>query len=145
MPIYVNTTPVAGFTISPADTVCTNTTVTFTNTTVGDEIVGGVCDPTPAILWRISPPTGWTVTSGPLGNGFGFDDYPNSWAPSAWVSGTQALGVTFTTPGTYDITMLAGVSCAPDSITHSICVEAPPVPSFTLSPLWAALRWWPTQ
>lgn len=124
-PIRVSQTPVVDFTISPNDTACVNSTVTFTDGSVGAQ--APQCS-APRHIWSIAPAT-YTIASGSLGNTNG---NPNN--PGLWTGGSGSLGVQFTSPGTYTITDVTGNVCGFDTLTRSICVEAPPQPSFTLSP-----------
>ncbi|MEO8771581.1 MAG: PKD domain-containing protein [Ferruginibacter sp.] len=128
VPIYVSEKAPASFDIAPNDTVCVNTNVTLTNTTgANTNNDNGVCTPG-KIVWKITPTTGWTVTSGITGNDFGLTD------PSLWVNGTDILVLNYNTPGTYTIQLLTGNSiCGADSITKTICVNPTPTGSFTLN------------
>ncbi len=127
VPIYVSEKPTTGFTISPNDTVCQNSDVTFTNTSVGNTYINnGVCN-TGNSIWSISPSTGWTISSGTLGNDFGDID------PTIWTSGSSALVVSFTQPGTYSIKLKAGnPNCGKDSVIKTICVNSIPNAAFSI-------------
>lgn len=128
VPIYVSEKDTSDFSISPNDTVCVNSNVTFTNTT-GDNynIDNGVCTPGNAV-WVITPSTGYTITSGTLGNDFGLTD------PSSWMPGTDVLVVNFTTPGSYSIKLKTGnLTCGLDSIIKQICVNPTPTGSFNVN------------
>lgn len=132
VPIVVSTTPVTDFTISPNDTVCTNSNITFTSTSTGIEIQGNSCSNSPALLWDIQPATGWSISSGTLGNSNGY--IGTAWDPSSWIPGSTSMGLTFSTPGAYSIRLRSGNGCGGDTLTRIICVEAPPEPAFLLSP-----------
>ena len=132
LPITVSLAGQSGFVISPNDTACVNSTVTFTSTSTGNEIQGAVCDLTPALLWTILPAAGWTISSGALGNDNGF--VGPTYDPSSWLSGSQSLGINFNVPGQYAITLISGNSCGGDTVTQNVCIESPPVPAFTLLP-----------
>ena len=131
LPIVVSLAGSTDFTISPSDTACVNTTVTFTSTSIGNEVQGNSCDITPALLWSITPAAGWS-TGGTLGNDNGFTGA--NYDPSSWISGSTSLGVNFTTPGVYTIRLISGNSCGGDTLSRTVCIEQPPVPSFTLLP-----------
>ncbi len=109
--------PIASFTITPSAKTCTNKTVTFTNTSLGSYGVAGVCNTNFNKIWRITPSTGWAVSSGSLSG--------------------NILGVNFTKSGNYSIQLLIkkpnspSTRCTEDSITQNICVEAPQLPLFT--------------
>jgi gliding motility-associated-like protein len=125
-PIRVSQTPEAVFTASH-DTACVNTTVTFTDQSIG--LQAPACNTAPRNIWSITPATGWTVVSGTMGN-----DNGNPANPGLWTDGATNLGVQFTEPGTYTITDRTGNSCGMHTLERTICVEAPPVPAFTLTP-----------
>ncbi len=124
-PIRVSQTPQASFTLS-TDTVCVNSTVTATDASLG--LQAPQCTQ-PKHLWSVSPATGWTLSSGSLGNANG---QPGN--PGLWTGGSASLGVQFTTPGTYTITDVVGNVCGFDTLQRSVCVEAPPTAAFTLNP-----------
>ena len=126
-PITTSVQPQAGFSISPDTIACVNTTVTFTDTSVAGVIVDaqGVCNTVTQNNWLVSPASGWTVTSGSLGNA-----NPNN-NPSTW--GSSSLGIDFSTPGTYNISQIVRNSCGNDTITRAVCIEPQPVPLFTLT------------
>ena len=127
VPIYVSEKPTTEFIISPNDTVCQNSDVTFTNTSLGNTFINnGVCNNGNSI-WTISPSTGFTISSGSLGNDFGEVD------PTIWSSGTNSLIIRFTQPGNYSIKLKAGnPNCGKDSIIKTICVNSIPTAAFTV-------------
>lgn len=131
LPIVVSLAGQAGFNISPNDTACVASTVTFSSTSTGNEVLGNSCDVTPALLWSITPAVGWSIASGSLGNdnGFGVGNYD----PGSWSSGSATLGINFSVAGVYDVRLIAGNACGGDTLLRSICIEPPPVPSFTLA------------
>lgn len=126
-PIRVSETPVAQFTQS-TDTACVNTTVTFSDQSIG--LQAPQCNTPPRNIWTITPAAGWTLVSGPLGNDNG---NPNN--PGLWTDGTANLGVQFNVAGTYTVSVRTGNSCGIHTLDRTVCVEEPPVPSFTLTPL----------
>ncbi|MBP9080778.1 MAG: PKD domain-containing protein [Flavobacteriales bacterium] len=123
--IRVSGAPVADFTISPNDTACVNSTVSFTDISQGTQAPTCVG---PKHIWSISPATGWTA-AGTLGNTNG-----QPTVPGVWTSGAASLGVTFNTPGTYTVTDVAGNICSVDTVVRTLCVEQPPQPAFTALP-----------
>lgn len=131
LPIVVSLAGQADFTISPNDTACVASTITFSSTSTGNEVLGNSCDVTPALLWSITPATGWSAVSGTLGNdnGFGIGNYD----PGSWSTGSSVLGVNFAQAGTYTISIVAGNACGGDTLSRTICIEEPPIPAFTLS------------
>ena len=126
VPIYISKKPVADFDRSPNDTVCTNALVTLTNTSKNNFVDNGNCQNGNSI-WSVSPATGWSISSGNLGNDFGLAD------PSVWQSGSLILLVKFSEPGVYSIKLKTGnPNCGTDEITKTICVTVPPAPSFSI-------------
>lgn len=126
-PITTSVKPQADFTISPDTIICSNSVATFTNTSInGIEVSNNLtCNLLTRSNWLISPATGWNVVSGSLG----LTSPTNN--PSTW--GSPSLGVQFTAPGTYAISVLVRNNCGNDTITKTICVENPPSPDFSLS------------
>ena len=123
-PIYITDTPQASFT-QTADTACTNSTVTFTNTSLG---VGGANCSQPLRVWTISPNSGFVAPAG-------MGALNGSVLPNQWTNGSNAISVQFTQPGTYCITLTVGNNlCGIDDVEHCVCIEAPPQPAFTLAP-----------
>jgi hypothetical protein len=94
-PITTVQKPIANFSISPDTIDCINNVVTFTNTSQSAVSVNnfGVCDTTTKRSWIITPATGWSVSSGNLGQ------LPATLNPSTW--GSNVLGVIFNTVGQY--------------------------------------------
>lgn len=122
-PIYITDEPEASFSLS-ADTACVNSSVTFTNTSLG---VGGAACSQPLRVWTIAPATGWNATGLGALNGSG--------QPNQWTNGNNSISVQFTQPGNYCITLNVGNNlCGTDVVEHCICIEGPPQPAFTLSP-----------
>ncbi len=123
-PITTSKKPIANFSISPDTLACVNTSITFANTSTNGVTVNnsGVCDTRTQSNWIISPATGW-ATSGSLG------DATPTFNPATW--GSTNLNVTFTTAGRYSISMIVRNTCGNDTITKTVCIQAPPVPSFT--------------
>lgn len=132
-PITTVTLPDADFTIAPDSIACVNTVVTFTNTSISGAVVTGssTCDNTNIINWVISPASGWTINSGTTGNANPTNN------PATW--GSTNLGITFTSPGTYSVKLIArnnanlGSPCRMDSILKTVCITTAPTPDFTLS------------
>ncbi|WP_452218584.1 PKD domain-containing protein [Lacinutrix undariae] len=126
VPIYVSTAPEANF--DSPEIACINTSVCLTNQSIGDTNTGSssACNTTPNIIWSISPDTGFTISSGSLGNDFGLTD------ASSWFSGSDELCLSFSESGTYTITQNAGNTCGFDSISETICIDTPLTPIFNL-------------
>ena len=125
-PIRVSETPQAQFTAS-ADTACVNSTVTFTDQSIGLQAPG--CATAPRNIWSVTPAAGWVIASGTLGG-----DNGNPGNPGLWTDGSSSLGIQFTAAGTYTVTDRTGNSCGTHTLSRTICVEEPPAPSFTLTP-----------
>ena len=127
-PIVISEKPVASFSMTPNPRACTNQTVTFTNTSVPPNSAvftnGNYdCNTNMDVYWAITPSTGWTVSSGSVGI-------------SGFVPGSNVVGIQFTQPGNYSITMSASGSagvCGSDTATRTICITNPIVPAFTVS------------
>lgn len=132
-PITTVTPPDADFTITPDSIACVNTLITFTNTSISGAVVTGssTCDNTNIINWVITPATGWTVNSGTIGNANPTNN------PATW--GSTNLGLTFSSPGTYSVKLVArnnanqGSPCRMDSIIKNVCITTTPIPDFTLN------------
>lgn len=128
VPIYVSTPPKADFTLPTKS--CTNTAVCMTNSSTGAYENNGSnssCNISPKIIWSISPSTGFSISSGSLGNDFSSTD------PGLWLTGSNTLCLNFSQPGTYTITMKTGNRCGFDTKTQTICIEAPLTPQFNLN------------
>ncbi|WP_299100866.1 PKD domain-containing protein [uncultured Winogradskyella sp.] len=125
VPIYVSIAPEASFTGD--DVVCTNQPACFENTSIGDENngLGNSCDTSPNIIWEVTPATGFTVSSGSMGNDFGSSD------PSLWLAGSDNICFNFTQIGTYEVKLRTGNRCGMDDIIRTICVEDDLVPMFS--------------
>ncbi|RYE21366.1 MAG: hypothetical protein EOP51_15800, partial [Sphingobacteriales bacterium] len=133
VPIYVSEKSKAVIGITPDTVICTSTSLTVTNLSGnGYGIAGSGSNATCVTgkgIWSISPATGWTLSSGTLGDDFGFAD------PSLWANGSTSLNIKFTTPGTYTIKLKAAASqlCGGDEVTRTICVNPTPTAAFTLN------------
>lgn len=107
-PIRVYTTPQAGFVEAP-NPGCVNTPITFTNTSVPG--FNASCSQSTIHTWS------W-------GDGS---------ANTTVLNNTPQIH-TYTAPGNYVVTLSNQNGCGTTQMTRTICIEAPPVPSFTLSP-----------
>ncbi|NRD24080.1 gliding motility-associated C-terminal domain-containing protein [Winogradskyella litoriviva] len=124
VPIYVSIAPEASF--SSEDNTCVNTPICFQNTSIGDENngLGNSCDTSPNIIWEVTPATGFTVSSGSLGNDFGSND------PSVWLAGSDNICLNFTQVGSFQVRLRTGNRCGMDDVVRTICVEDDLVPVF---------------
>jgi large repetitive protein len=129
-PITISNKPTANFSIQPPsiNNVFCPGVVTFNNTSLVGQCVtanaGGYdCNSSSMVNWSITPSTGWNVTSGSL--------FP----------GSNALSVNFSSPGTYNISMINTNCCGPDTIIKQICIRPnlvaafSPIPQSGCSPL----------
>ena len=107
-PVKVYTPPTAQFTASP-NPGCTNSQITFTNTT----IVGAnsSCDTATVYVWNFGDGSANVTTLS---------------------RATQYH--TYTTAGSYTVTLTAQNSCGTSPATQIVCIESPPVPAFSASP-----------
>jgi gliding motility-associated-like protein len=136
-PISVANSVNANFVASPApySPVCVNSAVQYNDVSdPGSNVSSGSCDTLYGHYWTITPNSGYTLGAGAtLGSSNGF--LPNSQFGYDWQSWTQGplqLPLTWTTPGTYQLTLHVGNDCGIDTMTQTICVVAPTVASFTL-------------
>jgi PKD repeat protein len=106
-PIRIFTGPEAHFTPFQ-NPVCTNSPVSFTNTSVLG--YNAACSSNTVFVWN------W-------GDG----------SPTTNVLNNLPQVHTYSAPGTYTVTLSAQNSCKTTIESHVICVENPPVPAFTLS------------
>lgn len=128
VPIYVSTPAIANFSLPT--TGCINNQICVTNTSIGAFENNGSnagCNTSPKFVWFITPASGYSISSGSLGNDFGSTD------PNIWITGTSPLCLNFTQPGTYTITIKIGNRCSFDTKVKTICIEPPLVPQFTLN------------
>ncbi|MBC7845308.1 MAG: gliding motility-associated C-terminal domain-containing protein [Flavobacterium sp.] len=128
VPIYVSTPPIANFTLPTKG--CVNTSICMTNSSTGAYENNGSnssCNTSPKIIWSISPSTGFSISSGSLGNDFGSSD------PNLWQTGSNTLCLNFSQAGTYTITMKTGNRCGSDTKIQTICIEPLLTPQFTLN------------
>lgn len=129
--ISVGLSPTAIFTPNPIPNICVNTPLILTNTSN----FGGTIDPityscttTSPFFWTITPSTAglWTATGLGSNNGFPTNEL-------FWTSGSMTPSITFNQPGNYTITLNVKNSCGINSISHTVCVEPPLTPQFTLN------------
>jgi len=135
-PIVVSSTPAANFTVTQT-TICTNSTVTITNTGISGNAVSSsnnqapfTCTNTGKFFYTISPSTGWTVSTGTIGAA----GVPASNWSGVTTASNNAI-ITFSSAGTYTITQKYQNGCGTSTLQKTICVVAPPTCAFTPSPL----------
>lgn len=126
VPIRISTAPTANFSL-PQNTVCTGNQICFTNTSTGGDSATSTSCSTPKLIWTITPDTGFSLSSGTLGNDFG------STNTNSWTSGTPSICPIFSISGTYTIKLKIGNRCGIDEITKVICVQSTVTPQFTLN------------
>jgi PKD repeat protein len=106
-PIRVYNPPSANF--SNVSVACTNSSVLFTNLTAGGYTSS--CSNATSFQWN-------------FGDG----------SPTVTVNSTASQSHAYSAPGTYTITLTASnVTCGSSTMTHVICIENPPVPSYVIS------------
>ncbi|MDF2438767.1 MAG: hypothetical protein K0Q95_3143 [Bacteroidota bacterium] len=138
-PITTSVKPSADISISPDTVGCVNTPFVFTNTSIVGISVDntGTCDSRNKPQWLISPATGWGPPSG-VNNMLGSSSNQLGRNPPALANpasyGSNTLSVPFSIAGTYTISMIVGNTCGNDTLSRTVCVEVPPVPSFTINP-----------
>ncbi len=106
-PVRVYTGPEAHFSAAP-NPACVNTLVNFTNTSI--EGFNNTCSNATFYQWDFGDGTTANV----------FNNAPQTH--------------TYTTPGTYTVSLTASNSCGNSTETHTICIEAAPVPDFSITP-----------
>lgn len=126
-PIYVTKAPEPEMEV-PDEAVCLNSPALITNSTLYSNEVNpsGNCSDQGKFTWEISPATGWTLSSGSLG------DRPDPNSPNSWQLGSKNIQPVFSEPGTYTITLYTGNRCGLGEVQETICVIPEPEPSFTL-------------
>jgi gliding motility-associated-like protein len=121
-PITVSTGPTANFNFSPNSPICQNEIVSFENTSNGGEnITENGCNSQYSYFWQILQNTGYSLTTGSLGSNNGF--IGGNYDYSQWTSGTNQLGLSFDTPGTYNVTLYTANSCGIDSIMQEVIIN----------------------
>ncbi|MBC6490140.1 PKD domain-containing protein [Flavihumibacter stibioxidans] len=132
-PIYVSAKPQPLIGISPDSIVCVNSTATISDISrLGNFITvsgaNSTCETNSGTAWKVYPATGWTTASGKLGS---HNNSLNNYR--LWNNGSSNLGLRFTVPGNYTVTLYKANECGVDSITRIICVREQPKASFTLN------------
>lgn len=121
-PITVSTGPTANFNFSPNSPICQNEIVSFENISNGGEnITENGCNSQYSYFWQILQNTGYSLTTGSLGSNNGF--IGGNYDYSQWTSGTNQLGLSFDTPGTYNVTLYTANSCGIDSIMQEVIIN----------------------
>ena len=106
-PVRVYTGPQAAFTASPVPQ-CVNSSITFTNTSVLG--YNNQCNQNTLFTWSWGDNSANTV-----------------------VTTTAAQSHAYSTPGTYTVTLSAQNSCGTSTVSQQVCIEAPPVASFSVT------------
>ena len=118
---------------------CINTPVTFRDTSLGGKYVYGVntgsgfsyeCDTIDAVAWEFTPNTGYTVTSGSLGNYSGLMYFDST------THGTPEIQVMFQNKGTYSVKLKKVSPCGNSEISDEdlkdFKIDSLPHAEFTL-------------
>lgn len=111
-PIRVYTGPVANFNVA-APNNCVGASVLFLNTTQAG--FNSACSSSTLFQWDFGD--GQTLTT---------------------ATATNPTHV-YTAPGTYTVTLTTTNSCNSNIITHTVCIENPPTPAFTVTPASACI------
>lgn len=137
-PIGISQPPISSFTIAPSP-VCSNTPVTFTNTSFEGNVYtptsgspcAATCDPTNNLYWQLTGPSAGNIQSGSFGSN---NSFPGDW--EIWTSGSDILVMSFATPGLYTMKLFVGNPCSLSGSvsTQTFCVVAPPQPQFSVNP-----------
>ncbi len=118
-PINVSAKPTAQIS-APLTTTCVNKEIRFSNTSIsGAYFSNSTCSSVYKNSWSILGTPNWTVTTGTLGSA------NPTYNPATW--GSSSIGITFSQPGTYTLTLYTGNSCGDDSKTVVITVNPLPV------------------
>lgn len=135
-PIRVGSSVDAITSVTPGQTICVGDVVTLNDiSTTGLNIntSNGPCNTNAGKFWTVSPNINYTVSSGNLGSSLGFMP-PSNYSWGSWSSGSTNLGLSFSQPGSYDVTFYLGNNCGLDSIKKTIVVNPKPlVPTQTIS------------
>lgn len=134
-PIYVSSKNQTGFTVTPDSLICINNPVVLNDTTrYGLDVGATTCDSLPIRVWGVSPSTGWTLTTGSMGDAQGFTTGgPFGYDPSFWISGTPSVTLSFSQPGNYNLVLRTGNTCGEDSAVTQICIDPPITANFDVS------------
>jgi hypothetical protein len=125
-PIYVSQEPVPLISILPEiGYACVGETVTIVNDSEPGVMVSATnCNYLNKFCYNITPSTGWTLTSGNMG-----DCSDPNWF--FWGDADLEIDVTFQDYGTYYIELVQANACGVVSIMDSICIVAPIEANFT--------------
>lgn len=132
IPIYVSSKPRSRINIAPDTVICTGTPITASyQYLAGGEIrqtggTGSTCGTNSKYYWEVSPSANVTVT------GIRGDNGGNPLNYLLWNNGAPSLGMNFSAPGTYRVTLYTANGCGVDTTYRTICVRTPPVASFTM-------------
>jgi len=121
--IDISNPPVANFSVLKKNCIDEKTCIynTSTNANKTEDCSKAV------IVWKVTPSSGFSISSGTLGNDFNSSSY-NLWSP-----GSNDVCLIFNTPGRYVIKMKIANNCGSSEKTDTICIVPPPVPVFNLS------------
>lgn len=126
-PYRIASAPVSDFLLS-ANPLCITAPLDISSTAdPGNNIGPQGCNQDHGQVWTITPSTGWTLQAGSLGT---LNGQPNNF--QAWVSGSDALKIKFSSPGNYTISQRIRNSCGEDVSTKTVCVVPPLTAKFHL-------------
>ena len=128
-PIRTSEPPTVSFTQS-TNYACVGEVVTYDNTSdPGALITAASCNSNHKFFWELSPAGGWSLNSG----SFGSTNNAASW--NGWTSGSDIIGIQYTSAGTYTMELTEKNQCPIEQVlTQDICVIEPPECSFTATP-----------
>ncbi len=106
--IYIWMKPKASFRINPDSIICAGSTATLSNLTTPGSF-GNNCSPATAYYWQF---TGASISN---------------------YTGTNPPQLTFNTPGSFILRLIAANSCGNDTIYKTICVQPSPINSYTIA------------
>jgi len=126
-PITTSIKPKADMQVLPDTINCVNSEVSFIDKSTSGVMVDGKgqVDLTTLSNWNVSPTTGWSVSSGSLGLATPTKN------PLTW--GSKTLGLTFSVAGTYFVSRIVRNNCGNDTVTKTVCIQSPILPSFTVN------------
>ena len=120
-PIYVSDKQSANFTTTQ-DCICLNETKDFSYTEpIGFSVTPQGQGYQNKIVWKITPSTGYIITSGSLGT-----DNSGNTNPYTWTSGSPNLMIKFTQDGQYTVSLYTGTGTGIKTTPQSVCVKPSP-------------------
>jgi gliding motility-associated-like protein len=120
-PIYVSDKQEADF-VTASECICLNETKDFSYADpLGFSVTPQGQGYQNKIVWKITPATGYIITSGSLGT-----DNSGNTNPYTWTSGTSNLNIQFIQDGQYTVSLYTGTGTGIKTISKSVCVKPLP-------------------